>query len=226
MSNMTRNISASTRMRYWNVIKNISRLVGRPPSQLTFADCVLFVESRSGSYSPGSLSFYRSAINKFLSSRGIEERISITLPQSGKRKKSRGPGRPRQPARVMSRDEVRLLLDSLSPFYRDIAEKIYNGPVPPVVVLASTPSALAATGRSGNVSYRTLSVRLRRITKDWDNGTAGPGALFVSGILHALEDGHHWRDVQSACGRADSTMAKYVKLAEKSRRDIKSPLDD
>lgn len=189
----------NTTKTYRRIVRQVAKFTGKPAGRLTRADFEAFVADRvMHNYSPQSLNLYRAAANHYLASIGSDDRLPTYSAKHYQK----------LPERILNRQEVASLLDGLNPFYRAIAKRIYNDPTPPKTVLADTPSPLG-----GTVTAKTLGTRFRRISADWQHGPATPYALFVSGIIHALEDGRQWRKVQQSAQLADSTMQKYIRIA-------------
>lgn len=192
------NMKNKTLQSYRRIVRQVSKHTGKPAKSLTHADFAAFVEARAiADYAPQSLNLYRAAANYYLAAVGSSDRLPLVSARNWAK----------LPERILSPGEVDRLLAALNPFYRGIAERIYHGPRQPKDVLANT-----SASRGGTVAAKTLAAKFAAATKDWPN-RATPYALFVSGIIHALQRGVDRDELAESTGLAPVTLAKYAKLA-------------
>lgn len=192
------NMKNKTLKTYRRIVRQVSKHTGKRAGALTHADFAAFIEARAmADYAPQSLNLYRAAANYYLAAVGSTDRLPLISARNWAK----------LPERILSPDEVDLLLAALNPFYREIASRIYYGPRQPQDVLANTSSS-----RGGTVSAKTLAAKFAAATKDWPN-RATPYALFVSGIIHALQRGVGRDELAGCTGLAPVTLAKYAKIA-------------
>lgn len=183
---------------YRRIVRQVSKHTGKRAGALTYADFAAFIEARAmADYAPQSLNLYRAAANYYLAAVGSADRLPLVSSRNWAK----------LPGRVLSPGEVDRLLAALNPFYREIASRIYYGPRQPQDVLANT-----LASRGGTVSAKTLAAKFASATKDWPN-RATPYALFVSGIIHALQRGVGRDELAESTGLAPVTLAKYAKIA-------------
>lgn len=192
------NLATSTKYRYTRQVRRLAAHFAKSARELTQAQVDQYDAYFCSQYAPSTVNAMRAAINEYYTTLNLPIRLQYRAVNSNK-----------LPDRMLSRAEVGELLSLLPEFYTEMARIIYDTPKPPAVVCKMTPSQ-----HGGCVSKNTLRVKLREATAHWDNGNATPYTLYQAGIVHALQNGRDWREVAQAAGMEDSTIQRYIKLAQ------------
>lgn len=102
--------------------------------------------------------------------------------------------------------QVQQVLDNLHPFYRGIAERVYNDLTPPLKACEASPSI-----RGGAVHPATLNTRVKQAAQEAGiNKRVTPTVLRQSGLIHRLQAGQDWRAVAGMAGLEKSTIERYM----------------